>query len=61
MKLLLTGANGFVGRYAQAALPCVPLPVAQVTDISVDYASWNTPTGWRWYRAISAGYDLRSA
>jgi len=38
MKLLLTAANGFVGRYAQAALPCVPLPVAQVTDISVDYA-----------------------
>ncbi|AUW33898.1 NAD-dependent epimerase/dehydratase family protein [Acidithiobacillus caldus] len=26
MKLLLTGANGFVGRYVQAALPCVPLP-----------------------------------
>ena len=26
MKLLLTGANGFVGRYVQAAMPCVPLP-----------------------------------
>ena len=26
MKLLLTGANGFVGRYVQAVLPCVPLP-----------------------------------
>ncbi len=26
MKLLLTGANGFVGRYVQAALPCIPLP-----------------------------------
>ena len=26
MKLLLTGANGFVGRHAQAALPCTPLP-----------------------------------
>ena len=26
MTLLLTGANGFVGRYVQAALPCVPLP-----------------------------------
>lgn len=27
MRLLLTGANGFVGQYVQAALPCVPLPV----------------------------------
>ena len=26
MKLLLTGANVFVGQYVQAALPCVPLP-----------------------------------
>jgi len=26
MKLLLTGANGFVGHYVQAVLPCVPLP-----------------------------------
>ena len=26
MKLLLTGANGFVGQIMQAALPCVPLP-----------------------------------
>ncbi len=26
MKLLLTGANGFVGRYVRAALPCIPLP-----------------------------------
>lgn len=26
MKLLLTGANGFVGQCVQAALPCVPLP-----------------------------------
>lgn len=26
MKLLLTGANGFVGQTMQAALPCVPLP-----------------------------------
>ncbi|OCX77292.1 NAD-dependent dehydratase [Acidithiobacillus thiooxidans] len=26
MRLLLTGANGFVGQYVQAALPCVPLP-----------------------------------
>ena len=26
MKLLPTGANDFVGRYVQAALPCVPLP-----------------------------------
>ena len=26
MILLLTGANGFVGQYVQAAMPCVPLP-----------------------------------
>jgi len=26
MTLLLTGANGFVGQYVQAAMPCVPLP-----------------------------------
>ena len=25
MKVLITGAEGFVGRYAQAAMPCVPL------------------------------------
>ena len=28
MRLWLTGANGFVGQYVQAALPCVPLPDA---------------------------------
>ncbi|CDQ11288.1 GDP-6-deoxy-D-mannose reductase [Acidithiobacillus ferrivorans] len=27
VKHLLTGANGFVGKTMQAALPCVPLPV----------------------------------
>jgi GDP-4-dehydro-6-deoxy-D-mannose reductase len=27
MKLLLTGANSFVGQYVQAALPYVPLPL----------------------------------
>ncbi|MHB1780472.1 GDP-mannose 4,6-dehydratase [Acidithiobacillus sp.] len=26
MKLLLTGANGFVGQHVRAALPCIPLP-----------------------------------
>ncbi len=28
MKLLLTGANGFVGQHMQAVQPCMPLPTA---------------------------------
>jgi len=52
MTLLLTSANGFVGRHAQAAMNCVPLEegdetggVARLRDPSLRSASRGTGAG----------------